>query len=300
MTIALVLKPDFGNTFSRGVLRLAGTYAGLMLATVLFHLVAPDAYVHVICIGILALVQRSLGRANYGILVTLLSALIVFLVSLNGVAPKDVIVARALNTTIGGALALLIYLIWPTREQTQVREAMGHMLDTYRFYFHALSQAYIDGHSAGSGELDRLRVDGRRARSNVETSVDRLSAEPYADADRLRLINAMLASSHRFIHSAMAIEAGLLAPQPPAPKAFKIFSHDLEKILEVLAARLRGSLGPSEPLPDLRADHNRLIADGANPWIVIETDRMTNALNTLAEQVTRWSSPTPISSLPNS
>ena len=33
MTIALVLKPDFGSTFSRGILRLAGTYVGLFVAT---------------------------------------------------------------------------------------------------------------------------------------------------------------------------------------------------------------------------------------------------------------------------
>ncbi len=38
MTVAVVLKPDFATTISRGVLRLAGTFAGLLLATALFHL----------------------------------------------------------------------------------------------------------------------------------------------------------------------------------------------------------------------------------------------------------------------
>ena len=37
MTVAIILKPDFSTTFSRGVLRLAGTFTGLALATVLFH-----------------------------------------------------------------------------------------------------------------------------------------------------------------------------------------------------------------------------------------------------------------------
>jgi uncharacterized membrane protein YccC len=38
LTVAVVLKPDFSSTYSRGVLQRAGTFAGLGLATTLFHL----------------------------------------------------------------------------------------------------------------------------------------------------------------------------------------------------------------------------------------------------------------------
>ncbi len=290
MTVALVLKPDFGSTFSRGVLRLAGTYVGLMLATVLFHFISPTPAVHVVWIGMLAFIMRSTGRANYGVLVTALSALIVFLFSLNGVAPHDVIASRALNTTIGGALALAIYWIWPTRERTQVRQAMSSMLDAYRLYFQAVSRAYLDGRAVDPHELDPLRTKARLARSNVETSVDRLSAEPYSDAAQLRILNAALASSHRFIHAAMALEAGLTAGRvAPAGPAFQTFSHDLEMTLYLLAARLRGSPVAPESLPNLREDHNRLT--GSDPALIIETDRMTNSLDTLAEQLFRWVAP---------
>jgi uncharacterized membrane protein YccC len=287
MTVALVLKPDFGSTFSRGVLRLAGTYAGLMLATVLFHFTSPTAPAHVMWIGILAFTMRSFGRANYGVLVTLLSALIVFLFSLNGVTPHDVIASRALNTSIGGALALAIYWIWPTRERTQAPQAMASMLDAYRLYFQAVSRASLTGRPVDPRELDPLRIQARLARSNLETSVDRLSAEPYADAAQLRVINAALASSHRFIHAAMALEAGLPpGPSQPAGEAFQTFAHDLEMTLYLLAARLRGSPVTPDSLPNLREDHNRLI--GSDPALAIETDRMTNSLNTLAEQIFRW------------
>jgi uncharacterized membrane protein YccC len=287
MTVALVLKPDFGSTFSRGVLRLAGTYGGLLVATVLFHFTSPTAAAHVVSIGVLAFIMRSTGRANYGLLVTVLSALIVFLFSLNGVAPHDVIASRALNTTIGGALALAIYGIWPTRERTQAPQAMASMLDSYRLYFQAVARAYIDGRGADPQELDRLRVKGRLARSNLETSADRLSAEPYADAAQLRVVNAALASSHRFIHAAMALEAGLTAgPPAPAGDAFQTFSHDLELTVYLLAARLRGSPVAPDSLPNLREDYNRL--SSSDTALLIETDRMTNSLNTLAEQIFRW------------
>jgi uncharacterized membrane protein YccC len=287
MTVALVLKPDFGGTFSRGVLRLAGTYAGLALATVLFQVTYPTRASHVIGIGILAILMRGFGRANYGVLVALLSALIVLLFSLNDVAPHDVISSRALNTTIGGTLALVIYWIWPTRERTQAPQAMATMLDVYRLYFQAVARAYLDGRAVDPHTLDRLRIDSRLARSNVETSVDRLSAEPFADANQLRVVNAALASSHRFIHAAMALEAGLTpgAP-PPAGEPFKTFSHNVETFLYLLAAHLRGSTVAPESLPNLREDHNRLAR--TDTALLIETDRMVNSLNTLAGQIFRW------------
>ncbi|MBI4905460.1 MAG: FUSC family protein [Acidobacteria bacterium] len=288
MTIALVLKPDFGNTFSRGALRLAGTYAGLLLATVLFHTFAPG--VEVVCIGVLAFLQLTVGRANYGILVTVISALIVYLFSVSGVTPKDVIATRALNTTIGGALALVIYTIWPTREQTQAPLAFAQMLEDYRIYFQAVSRACLECRALAPHELDKLRANGRRARSNVETSVDRLGAEPYISHEELRLFHAMLASSHRFIRAVMAMEAGLASQKPPQEE-FRVFAHDLEKVLYFLAARFRGSLVPPASLPDLREDHHRLLAaaeSGQSSLLITETDRMTNGLNTLAGQVFRW------------
>jgi uncharacterized membrane protein YccC len=294
MTIVLVLKPDFGSTFSRGILRLAGTYVGLLLATALFHFFSPSQPVDVLWIAILVFLQRWVGRANYGILVVAISALIVFLLSLTGIPPKDVIAARALNTTIGGALALAIYWVWPTRERTQVPPVLASMLDAYRLYFQGVSRAYIDALSVVPHELDRLRMNARRSRSNAETSVDRLSAEPQVDPDLLRLVNAMLASSHRLIHAVMSLEAGLaLSHAAPARDAFQTFSHDLEKTLYFLAARLRGSpVGPDD-LADLREDHNRLVHSGDKlteryALVNVETDRMTNSLNTLAELVFRW------------
>jgi len=290
MTIALVLKPDFGATFSRGVLRLAGTYAGLLLATFLFHFVSPAAWAHVLWVGILVALMRSLGRANYGILVMLVSALVVFLLSLIGLLPGQMITARAINTTVGGAIALAIYWLWPTRERTQLPPALASVLDAYRLYFQAVSRAVSEGPETVRHELSRLRLNARVMRSNAETSLDRLSAEPYADPQQLRLAAAILASSHRFVHAVMAVEAGLDArARASAGDAWRTFSIDIEKTLYFLAASFRGSPLLLDAMPDLREDHHRLAWNGSDGLgLLIETDRMTNSLNTLKEQTTRW------------
>jgi len=162
------------------------------------------------------------------------------------------------------------------------------MLDAYRLYFQAVARAYLEGRSLDAGELDRVRTAARRSRSNLETSIDRFSAEPFADADQVQVLNSALASSHRFIHAAMALEAALPSSPPRgAGEAFQNFSHDVEKILYFLAARLRGSAVERESLPDLREDHNRLIQSGDN-LLNIETDRITNSLNTHAELLFQW------------
>ena len=98
MTIAIVLKPDFTATVSRGVLRIAGTFAGLLLATGLFHLIHTGVGTDIALMAVFTFLLRWNGPANYGVFVTALSAMIVLLIATTGVAPKDVIAARAVNT----------------------------------------------------------------------------------------------------------------------------------------------------------------------------------------------------------
>jgi uncharacterized membrane protein YccC len=292
MTVAIVLKPDFTATFSRGLLRVGGTLAGLAFATVLFHLVSTTVVIQIILIGLLTFVLRSYGSANYGILTAAVSALVVLLIGLTGVSAKDVIAARAINSVSGGALALTAYWLWPTWERYRINENVARLLDAYRDYFHLISEAYLKPDALPA--LDNARQAGRLARTNLEASVGRLSAEPYPS--QLAALNDMLASSHRLVHALMALEAGLYQSKFVPPRdAFRTFSHDVERTLYFLAASLRGSVLHPGDLPDLREDHHALLRSGDSQveryaLVNVETDRVTNSLNTLREQIVAWRS----------
>lgn len=293
MTVAIVLKPDFSATFSRGALRVVGTLSGLAFATVLFHIVSATVMTQIVLIALLTFVLRSFGAANYGILTAAVSALVVLLIGLTGVSAKDVIAARAINSVAGGALALAAYWLWPTWERYRINENVARLLDAYRDYFRTICTAYLKP-DAPPPEVDSARQAGRLARSNLEASVGRLSAEPYPS--QLAALNDMLASSHRLVHALMALEAGLYQSQFMPPRdAFRTFSNDVEKTLYFLAASLRGSpLHPGD-LPDLREDHRALLRSGDSraeryALVNIETDRITNSLNTLREQIVSWPS----------
>ena len=294
MTVAIVLKPDFTATFSRGLLRLAGTLAGLVVATGLFHFLHPAPAAQVALIGVFALLLRWFGPANYGVLVTALTALVVLLFAVLGVSPSEVIAARGVNTLLGGLIALAAYGLWPTWERTQVAEVLARMLDAYRAYFEAIRDSYVDPEHAHALALDLARLAARRARSNLEASLARLRSEPGITASRLALLDAIVANSHRLIHAFMSLEAGLVRSRPvPARLAFRPFAADVDLTLERLAAALRGAAVVLEELPDLREDHHALITSGDSgveryALVNIETDRMTNSLNTLTREILAW------------
>jgi uncharacterized membrane protein YccC len=291
MTIVLVLKPEFTTTFTRGVLRIGGTIVGLFLATALFHFVPGTITLQIVLIFIFTLQLRWFGPANYGIFAVAISALVVFLIALTGVSPKGVIWARGINTAAGGALALLAYWIWPTWERTQVSERIAGMLDVYRGYFHKLWEIYARNETSGTRELDRVRLEARLARTNLEASIERLRAEPGTTAEQVNQLNALLASSHRLVHALMALDAGWLHTAAIAPRpAFRPFAEHVEKTLDLLSAGLRGRRIKTGEFPDLREDHHVLVSSGDQrneryALINVEADRIVNSLNTLREQV---------------
>lgn len=290
MTVVLVLKPEFTVTFTRGLLRIFGTIAGLLLATSLFHFLPHSASLSVLLIFLFTLALRWVGPANYGIFAVAISALVVLLIAITGVSPRELIWARGINTTAGGALALLAYWVWPTWERTLIPDRIAQMLDAYRQYLQALVESNLHATAVNSRQLGRVRLRARVARSNLESSIDRFSAEPGTTPAQMGRLSALLASSHRFVHALMALEAAWLQKKGlPARPAFLSFTANVERTLELLAAALRGARVPAKEFPDLREAHRNLLLSGdpkTERYVLVnvEADRITNSLNTLREQ----------------
>jgi uncharacterized membrane protein YccC len=245
-------------------------------------------------IAVFTSLVRWIGPANYGVFAVTISALIVLLLTIAGVPPKEAIHARGVNTVIGGLLALAAYAAWPTWESAQVPELFLKLLEAYKKSFHQITQGYWEPNPAGERERDLARQRARTARSNLEASLDRLGAEPGVTPGQMSRWNAMLASSHRFAHAMMALEAG--RPQtkeaPPRPE-FRKFRDDVKKTLELLARVLQGERIAEKEFPDLREDHNQMVAAGdpqnaRYALVNVEADRMTNSLNTLREEAMEW------------
>ena len=294
MTVAVILKPDFTTTLSRGFLRLMGTLAGLVLATGLYHAIPNSAVAELLLVGVFTFVLRLFGPANYGIFSVAISGLIVFLIAETGVAPAEVVALRGTNTVAGGVLALVAYIVWPTWERKRVGETFAEMLDATRAYFRVLIDSLQADFSPDTQALENIRQAWRRTRSNAEGSVDRVSSEPKFSADRLSDLTSMLASSHVLAEAMREMEAETFQTKiRERSPALQSFSRDVEFTLYYLSAALRGSIAAAETLPKLREDQRRLVQEKeklgtAQEQVVLGTDRITTTLNTLREQVMRY------------
>jgi uncharacterized membrane protein YccC len=295
MTIVLVLKPEFAVTFSRGVLRIFGTLLGLLLATTLFHFLPIHTAMEIVLIGVFTFLIRWIGPANYGIFGVAVSALVVLLLSITGQAPKDVIAARGINTLLGGSFALLAYAVWPTWERRRLPELFATLCDAYRKSFISITRMLLEPAKASAGVRGKTRQAARIARSNLETSIERLAAEPGVSAEQLAQVNALLASSHRFAHAMIALEAGIPQTNEQMPPAtLRTFAAAVEKTLELLSVKLRGERIAERSFPDLREAHSQFAAsadisnNSSYSFAITEADRMVNSLNTLREQAFAW------------
>ncbi len=290
MTAAVVLKPDFTTTFSRGALRLAGTIVGLFLATLCYHALPASGWSQLLMVGIFAFFLRYLGPANYGVFTIAISGLIVFLLAATGVSPGEVVATRALNTVAGGLLALAAYAVWPTWERRTVSDSLAEMLEAARLYFTAVARQFKE---PGTSAREQ-RINWRLKRTAAEAAVDRVAAEPGSSRAKVDCLHSILASSHSLVHAVMGLEAGLVqSAAETTPQAFITFAKDVDFTLYFLTGALRGSDFANKTLPQLREDHRRLIeardlfSPGDN-YVLIETDRLTVSLNTLREQLMRY------------
>ena len=294
MTVVILLRPDFAGTFSRGLQRIAGTIVGLVVATALFHFSPPTFAVQATLVGICVFLLRWLGPANYGFFAMGVTAAIVLMLAMTGVAPRVLIQARAIDTLIGGILALSAYALWPTPEP--VEDALAKLLAAYREYFGAVAQRYV--WPATDGTLaDQERLAARMARSNLEASVERLAVEPSTEAKQIESVRSMMASSHRFAHAIMALEAGeTKSNAPPASRELERYVADIQTTLLGLERVLRGLKIAPDEWPDLRNDF-RVLAEAGDqrfqPYTLqtVEGDAIVNSVNTLREQILRWREP---------
>jgi len=233
MTAAIVLKPDFAGTFSFGLLRVVGTLLGLVLATALAHFAFGGDWQRIALFAVLCFGFRELTTVHYGIGVMLLTALIVLLLAFEGMAPGETMTARALGTSIGSALALFAYVVWPTWERGRVRPALAGMLDAYRRYFLAML-------NDSSRVRADIRAQARSARTNSEASLDRLRGEPLRNARLVDLAEGTFANANRFMRAAMALEAARQGPvQLPARDLATTFAERVGADLASIAACLR-------------------------------------------------------------
>jgi uncharacterized membrane protein YccC len=284
MTAAIVLKPDFGGTLRFGVLRTLGTFAGLLVASVLIHYGMDSVVARLALMALLCLGFRLYAQANYALAVALLTGLLVLLFSFEGVAPAEALEMRIIATVLAAVLALGAYLLWPTWESERVQPALAKLIECYRLHLRAL-------HAGDMAALHETRNAARAARTNMLASLERLRADPRSAQGQRTVERAesLLSNANRLIRAVIPIEAMLIdgAQHPALPQCDRCASDEDAALGAIVVALRSGKPLLHAPLrPAERALAARLKADDGDDAVdaalADACDRIADSIDGLA------------------
>ncbi len=173
LTVAIVLKPDFGSVFGRAVLRGLGTVTGVLLGAGVLAL-APPQWVLVVLMAVVALGLPVGQVRNYGMFSTFVTPLVLVQLDLARAGDWGLVGARLLDTAIGCVIVLVAgYALWPGARHPRVGEDLADTLDAIADYLdHALT-GKTDTRSS-------LRRQAYRDLSDLRTAFQQSLVEPSA------------------------------------------------------------------------------------------------------------------------
>jgi len=261
MTAAMVMRPDFAQTFSRGVARLAGTVAGVLLATLVVELFDPGAWISAVlavaCMGGAYLTLRT----GYALMTVCISSYVVFLLGLQPGDPVHTALERVGMTLLGGAVALGAYALFPTWQTARLPERLAEWLAAAGRYTGAVFTAF--GDPAGQHAERDVRpalLDLRETRGEMLAALDRADTEPVRHASQVPELSRKQIDRARTAigllgRSTVLMEAHLPAPDSAPVPGAREFAEELRDATAIAAAAIL--LGQSADFSALRDAHTR-------------------------------------------
>ena len=261
LTVAVVLKPDFGSVFARAVQRGIGTVTGAVLGAVIITAIPYGAWL-LIPFGLLAALLPYGRSRNYGLMAVFLTPLVVVLIDLLAPGGWRLAEDRLVDTLIGCAIVLLVgYAPWPGSWQAHLPGKFADAISGVSRYLHVAlasppgERAQAPGGDAGARVPDagtlpnriRLRRQARRSLSDLRAEFERTMSEPRAISRQATAWWPALVGLDEVMDAvtatAVAIEHGA-----PAPSAGAV--AQLAAALDSVATAVRAGVPPSSP-PEL-------------------------------------------------
>lgn len=255
LTVAIVLKPDFGSVFARAVQRGLGTILGAMLGAVILAAVPYGLWL-LIPFGILAALLPYGQARNYGLFATFLTPLVVLLIDLLAPAGWHLALDRLLDTVLGCAVVLLVgYAPWPASWHAHLP---GQFAQTIRDVCNYMDEALVSpqvvppGTAPGPAQLSasglpsrpRLRRAAYRALADLRAEFQRTMSEPGPIGRRVTAWWPALVALEEVVDAVAATNVAIAAGAPaPAPDAVR-------QLCEVLGG-VAGAVGHDSRRPQV-------------------------------------------------
>ncbi|WP_244524789.1 FUSC family protein [Trujillonella endophytica] len=211
LTVAIVLKPDFGSVFTRAVQRGAGTLLGVLIGSLLLALLPRNGWV-LLALAVAAGLLPWARDANFGLFSVFQTPVIILLLDLALDGGPELVLARMLDTLVGCAIVLVVgYALWPSTWRAPLDEALRDVVT-------ALDAFVGAAFTGGPTERRRARRGTYRALTEVQTQLQRRLAEPPPISTRAAawwpVIVQLERTSDAVTEAVIAVRTGEPAPDP--------------------------------------------------------------------------------------
>ncbi|MGA5702592.1 FUSC family protein [Peterkaempfera bronchialis] len=240
LTAAVVLRPDFAQTFSRGVARVAGTVAGVAAATGVAAVSHPGPWAcAVLAVAFVAAMYLTM-RSGFAAASVFVSGYVVFLLAMSGTSLESTVRSRVELTLLGGALAMVAYVAFPAWETVRLPDRLAELTAACGRYAGAGVRAFGDPAGCDGSGVRSALLAVREARTALAAAEQRAAVEPVRQrglgAERLSRAERALVALGRV---AMLLEAHRPdRSAPPVPGAVE-FAGALEATAAEAAAAVR-------------------------------------------------------------
>ncbi|MCW2931070.1 MAG: hypothetical protein JWM19_2032 [Actinomycetia bacterium] len=258
LTVAVVLKPDYGSVFARALQRAGGTVLGAVLGTAILAVVPLGPWL-LLPFGILAALLPYGKVKNYGLSATFFTPFVVLLIDLLDRTGWQLAADRAIDTVLGALVVLLVgYAPWPVSWHAHLP---GKLAATLRVVCDYMDESLVtawaarqpeQGRQPKAGQLprrSRLRRDSYRALSDLRADYQRTMSEPSSVSRRASVLWPAAVALEDLIDAVTATVVAISRGAPaPLPEAVHQLTGELRAIAEAMNAGL--VLPPTtRPLP---------------------------------------------------
>lgn len=243
LTVAVVLKPDFGSVFARALQRGIGTVLGVGLGAVVIATVPIDP-LRLIAVAAFATLLPIMIRRNFALFSASVTPVIILLIGQVSGGDWEIVFARLVDTLIGCAIVLLAgYLLWPGTSQPRIGHHFAATVDDVSGYLrHAV------GRDPKGRQLRRRRT--YRALSDLRTVFQQALTEPPPASRRAAAWWPAIVALERVTDAVTAVAVRTDGGPAATPEG----ADQLARAMDDLADAVRTGRTPASlPLPDEQA-----------------------------------------------
>ena len=288
--VAVILKPNYSSLLHYGVGRLVGTIFGATFAALVVSGLHPDLVLTTVLVALCAWVAFAFWDVSFSVSIAFVTALILILLNTSLHAPVRTALDRFIETSLGGVVALVTYLVWPTSARAGVTRALSDLFAALSSYVDVVLGLVVQKDIDPSTTLAWSRTT-RLAWAEAESAVGRSVEEPRSTRIDPSEGRGLLAVTLRILRVSHALrteaERGVTAPP----------SLEFEALAHACRARLRQlsegfDVAQHREWSGLRSSYEaaaRALAHvGAPDSIALHLDELVNAINTAAHLTTSF------------